>query len=80
MECLRQISQDQKIEHKSWSILTLEKKILILKSIVKTANYDGENEILEIVLYQGKGSSFPLKPDCKYDSSFAKDSGTDYTI
>nr|MBU1328262.1 recombinase family protein [Candidatus Omnitrophota bacterium] len=50
MEFLKKIAVDSRIEPKVWNALTLEEKIPILKSIVKIAHYDGNNETLEIVL------------------------------
>lgn len=50
MEFLRKVIADPRIDAKAWDALTLEEKIPILKSIVKIAHYDGNNETLEIVL------------------------------
>jgi len=54
MEFLRKIIKDPRIEARAWDTLTLEEKIVILKSIAKIAHYDGNNEILEIVLQKSE--------------------------
>lgn len=54
MEFLRKVIADPRIEPKVWEAFTLEEKIPILKSIVKIAHYDGNNENLEIVLQKGE--------------------------
>jgi hypothetical protein len=56
MEFLKQIIKDPRVESAAWDALTLEEKIPILKSIVKIAHYDGNNETLEIVLHKGEAS------------------------
>ena len=62
MEFLRTISKDQRIEAKAWEALTLEEKIPILKSIVKSAHYDANEGILEIILHKDETShQFSLK-------------------
>jgi DNA invertase Pin-like site-specific DNA recombinase len=54
MEFLRKITKDPRIEASAWEALTLEERIPILKSIAKIAHYDGNNEILEIMLQKGE--------------------------
>lgn len=62
MEFLRTMAKDPRIEAKAWEKLTLEEKIPILKSIAKVAQYDANNESLEIVLHKGdKSHQFALK-------------------
>jgi len=47
---LRKLCKDPKINFEDWEILTQEEKIPILKSIVKQIYYDGNKEILGIIL------------------------------
>jgi DNA invertase Pin-like site-specific DNA recombinase len=54
MEFLRKITKDPRIETSAWEALTLEERIPILKSIAKIAHYDGNNEVLEIMLQKGE--------------------------
>lgn len=62
MEFLRTICKDQRIEAKTWEALTLEEKILILRSIAKVAHYDAINGVLEIMLHDdNKSHQFALK-------------------
>lgn len=61
LEFLRTVIKDSRINVESWETLTLEEKIPILKTIVKTALYDAKKGILEIKLVDGKEQSFPLK-------------------
>jgi site-specific DNA recombinase len=56
MEFLRKISNDPKIEASMWEALTLEQKMLILKSIVKVAHYDAINGTLELMLQNSEKS------------------------
>ena len=50
MECIRKLTDDQKLKPDVWESSTLAQKRLALKSLVKEIWYDGGTEILEIVL------------------------------
>jgi len=61
LEFLRTVSKDPRINVENWETLTLEERIPILKTIVKTTLYDAKKGILEIKLVDGKERSFTLK-------------------
>jgi len=54
LELLRKITKDPRIEADAWEALTLEEKTPILKSIVQSVQYDGNNEIIDIMLQKSQ--------------------------
>jgi len=64
MRYLRTLSKEPKINYETWETLILEEKILILKSIVKQVYYDGNKEILGIIL-QNNDKCYEIKVEKK---------------
>ena len=50
MECLRKLTDDQRLKPKTWETYTLDQKRTALKDLVKEIKYDGGTAILEIIL------------------------------
>ncbi|MBF0522231.1 MAG: recombinase family protein [Candidatus Omnitrophica bacterium] len=74
MACLRSITDDPRINSEKWDVLGLDKKILIIRSIIKQVRYSGANEILEIQLQDDTVHQFKvLKQDLKQVSPLSKE-------
>lgn len=75
MECLRKVTDDQRIGVKSWETYTLDQKIAVLRDIVKEIKYDGDTAILEFILNSTqKSHKFNVtKAELKYQSIAPKD-------
>ena len=75
LECLRKITDDQRIIPESWETYTLDQKITVLKDIVKEIKYDGDTAILEFILHNTqKSHRFNVtKAELKYQSIAPKD-------
>ncbi|MFA5062836.1 MAG: recombinase family protein [Candidatus Omnitrophota bacterium] len=75
MECLRKVSDDQRINPESWEGYALSQKIAVIKDIVKEIKYDGDSAILEIILNKTqKSHKFNVtKAELKYQRISPKD-------
>lgn len=75
MECLRKLTDDQKLAPDTWESSTLAQKRLTLKNIVKEIRYDGGTGILEIILNSTqKSHKFNVsKAELKYHAITPKD-------
>jgi site-specific DNA recombinase len=75
MECLKKLTDDQRLKPESWEAYTLDQKRTALKDIVKEIKYDGGTAILEIILNSTqKSHKFNVnKAELKYHAITPKD-------
>ena len=75
MECLRKLTDDQRLKPESWEAYTLDQKRTALKDLVKEIKYDGGTAILEIILNSTqKSHKFNVsKAELKYHAVTPKD-------
>lgn len=75
MECLRKLTDDQRLKPETWDAYTLDQKRIILKDLVKEIKYDGETAILELILNSTqKSHKFNVsKAELKYHAITPKD-------
>jgi hypothetical protein len=57
IDCLRKLTDDQRLESETWETSTLDQKREILREHVQEITYSGETEILEIKLTKAKTSN-----------------------